>query len=47
MMKSTSETESVFVGFAFTDVLAHGSTAKINQFRFDIRSGFHHVSNTG
>ena len=46
-MITDTETERMSDGFAFADVVAFGVTAKVNQFRFDIRSSVRHVSNSG
>lgn len=46
-MITDTETERMSDGFAFADVLALGISAKIHQFRFDIRPGIRHVSNAG
>lgn len=42
-----TETERMSKGFAFADVIALGSTADCNQFRFDVRPSIRHVSNAG
>jgi len=46
-MITDTETERMSDGFAFADVVAFGVSAKVNQFRFDIRSSVRHVSNAG
>ncbi len=46
-MITDTETERMSDGFAFADVLAFGVSAKIDQFRFDIRPSIRHVSNAG
>ena len=46
-MITDTETERMSDGFAFADVLAFGISAKVDQFRFDIRPSIRHVSNAG
>ncbi|QDW20616.1 acyloxyacyl hydrolase [Flavobacterium sp. KBS0721] len=46
-MITDTETERMSEGFAFADVLAFGVSAKVDQFRFDIRPSIRHVSNAG
>lgn len=46
-MITDTETERMSNGFAFADVLAIGFSAKMNQFRFDVRPSVRHVSNAG
>ena len=46
-MITDTETERMSDGFAFADVVAFGVTAKVDQFRFDIRPSIRHVSNAG
>lgn len=46
-MITDTETERMSDGFAFADVLAFGVSAKVDQFRFDIRPSIRHVSNAG
>ncbi|PTT03686.1 hypothetical protein DBR27_10170 [Flavobacterium sp. HMWF030] len=46
-MITDTETERMSDGFAFADVLAIGFSAKVNEFRLDIRPSVRHVSNAG
>jgi len=46
-MITDTQTERMSDGFAFADVLAFGVSAKIDQFRFDMRPSVRHVSNAG
>ncbi|MFH6997192.1 acyloxyacyl hydrolase [Flavobacterium sp. FlaQc-57] len=46
-MITDTETERMSNGFAFADVLAIGFSAKMNQFRLDVRPSVRHVSNAG
>lgn len=46
-MITDTETERMSNGFAFADVLAIGFSAKVNQFRLDVRPSVRHVSNAG
>lgn len=46
-MITDTETERMSDGFAFADVLAFGISAKVDQFKFDIRPSIRHVSNAG
>ncbi|RZJ49878.1 MAG: hypothetical protein EOO44_17480, partial [Flavobacterium sp.] len=46
-MITDTETERMSEGFAFSDVLAVGFSAKVQRFQFDIRPSVRHVSNAG
>jgi hypothetical protein len=46
-MITNTETERLSKGFAFSDVLSIGVSAKLHRFNFDLRPSFRHNSNAG
>jgi hypothetical protein len=46
-MITDTETERLSKGFAFSDVISMGITAKINRFNLDFRPSIRHTSNAG